>query len=481
MKVSNNDSLFQYMVRTKRYRLLLQSLVVLCLFVLAFVAINVYIARFLTQATQHMDIIGNISDLTLEIATSAQHLTVTPNNDSQQIIQTLQKQAAELDGYMAQLSRYPKQETAMDEFAIIWQDYRQRIAQVSEQDEKGKVELAEFAYHNQAKIWSLMNIGYDTYLNDTYRTADYSRYLTYCSFFALIAYIIFFIHYTIRQMYHDDVAIDKAQTDMRDIMNTVKKGLFLIDDKMVIGEHYSKKLEQLLGRKQLAGLTLPQLLQNMVSEKDIRATQHFINYLYQSNVDEELIQDINPLKTVELIFLDETGVTNKKYLHFEFLRVVKSNNKKSIHLFVSVVDITETVLLTKQIDKVKDEYHKFISRAVYLLSLDTQTVDDFIATKRATVAAITDILYGQVLDKEQLVTKAKTLLTVTQTLADDTQVLRLKQYDDVVNSLVYELKRLTRLSHIQTNDFTSFMLKLDSYKEMLNLTEHLINEQAEQA
>ena len=146
-----------------------------------------------------------------------------------------------------------------------------------------------------------------------------------------------------------------------------------------------------------------------------------------------------------------------------------------------MVDITETVLLTKQIDKVKDEYHKFISRAVYLLSLDTQTVDDFIATKRATVAAITDILYGQVLDKAQLVTKAKTLLTVTQTLADDTQVLRLKQYDDVVNSLLYELKHLTRLSHIQTNDFTSFMLKLDSYQEMLNLTEHLINEQAEQA
>ena len=110
-----------------------------------------------------------------------------------------------------------------------------------------------------------------------------------------------------------------------------------------------------------------------------------------------------------------------------------------------------------------------------------QTVDDFIATKRATVAAITDILYGQVLDKEQLVTKAKTLLTITQTLADDTQVLRLKQYDDVVNSLVYELKHLTRLSHIQTNDFTSFILKLDSYQEMLNLTEHLINEQAEQA
>ena len=78
-------------------------------------------------------------------------------------------------------------------------------------------------------------------------------------------------------------------------------------------------------------------------------------------------------------------------------------------------------------------------------------------------------------------TKAKTLLTVTQTLADDTQILRLKQYDDIVNSLVYELKCLTRLSHIQTNDFTSFMLKLDSYQEMLNLTEHLINEQAEQA
>ena len=34
---------------------------------------------------------------------------------------------------------------------------------------------------------------------------------------------------------------------------------------------------------------------------------------------------------------------------------------------------------------------------------------------------------------------------------------------------------------LQTNDFTSFILKFDSYQEMLNLTEHLINEQAEQA
>lgn len=478
MKSNDNDNLLQYMMTTKRYQILFKSLVVLSLFVLSFVIINFYIARYSTQSTEHMDIIGNISDLTLEIATGAQHLAVIHSTvESKEIIHTLQKQADQLDSYMAKLSNYKKQESAMDEFAVIWKDYRNRIAQLSDQDEQGKIALADFAYHNQAKIWDLMNIGYDTYLNDTYRTADYSRYLTYGSFIALIGYILFFINYTVRQMYIDDVVIDKAQNDMRDIMNTVKEGLFLIDDNMVIGANYSKKLEKLLGRHQLAGLTLPQLLENIVSEQEIAATQYFINYLYESSIDEDFVQDINPLKKVEIIFLDEKGFTNHKYLSFDFLRVVKTDHKKSIKLFVSVVDITKSVQLKQQLEKVKTDYYNFINHAVYLLSLDKQIVNEFIAKNRATVAKINETLDIRVWDKAQLVAKVKTLLIQTEMLVDTSQTLGLTQYDDIVSCLLYDLKCLTRLCDIQPNDFSNFIDKLAQYQDILKLTEQLINKQ----
>lgn len=481
MQASNNDSLLQYMMNTKRYRLLYQSLIVLTLFVLLFVMINLYIARYSTQSTEHMDIIGNISDLTFKIATGAQHLAVNHNTlESKEIIHTLQMQAVQLDDYMSKLSNYKKRESAMDEFAIIWKDYRQRILQLSEHDEQGQLELATFAYDNQAKIWDLMDIGYDTYLNDTYRTADYSRYLTYGSFFALIAYSVFFINYTVRQMYINDVVIDKAHHDMRDIMNTVKEGLFLIDENMVIADNYSKKLEKLLGRHQLAGLTLPQLLENMVSEKEIIATRQFISYLYKSSVDEDLIRDINPIKKVKIVFLDDKGFTQTKYLHFDFLRVVNSDHKKSIKLFVSVVDITEAVQLKKQIEKVKFDYYSFMSRAVYLLSLDKQTINRFIAKNRQTVANIHETLNMRVLDKAQLVEKVKTLLRQTESLVDVPQTLKLKQYDDMVTRLINELKYLTRLSDLQTKDFSKFIDRLDQYQEMLNVAEHLISQQTQQ-
>lgn len=481
MQASNNDSLLQYMMHTKRYRLLYQSLIVLTLFVLLFVMINLYIARYSTQSTEHMDIIGNISDLTFKIATGAQHLAVNHNTlESKEIIHTLQMQAVQLDDYMSKLSNYKKRESAMDAFAVIWKDYRQRILQLSEHDEQGQLELATFAYDNQAKIWDLMDIGYDTYLNDTYRTADYSRYLTYSSFFALIAYSVFFINYTVRQMYINDVVIDKAHHDMRDIMNTVKEGLFLIDENMVIADNYSKKLEKLLGRHQLAGLTLPQLLENMVSEKEIIATRQFISYLYKSSVDEDLIRDINPIKKVKIVFLDDKGFTQTKYLHFDFLRVVNSDHKKSIKLFVSVVDITEAVQLKKQIEKVKFDYYSFMSRAVYLLSLDKQTINRFIAKNRQTVANIHETLNMRVLDKAQLVEKVKTLLRQTESLVDVPQTLKLKQYDDMVTRLINELKYLTRLSDLQTKDFSKFIDRLDQYQEMLNVAEHLISQQTQQ-
>lgn len=479
MKASN-DSLLQYMIHTKRYRILIQSLVILSLFVFSFMGINFYIARYSTLSTEHMDIIGNISDLTLEIATGTQHLAVVDPNDNaanQQIIHTLHQQAAELDSYLTKLANYKKQESAMDEFMVIWQDYRSRIMNVSEDDLQAKIDLATFAYHNQAKIWDLMNIGYDTYLNETYRTADYSRYLTYVSFFALIAYIIFFINYTVRQMYIDDVVIDKAQKEMRDIMSTVKEGLFLIDENMVVGANYSKKLETLLGRQQLAGLTLPQLLANMVPEKEIAATQHFISYLYNSKVDENLVQDINPLKKVKIIFLDEKGFTVSKYLQFDFLRVVNTDPKTSINLFVSVVDITETVQLGQQMEKMKADYQTLISRAVYLLSLDKQSVNNFITKNSLTVSKISDTLTMQVLNKEQLAAKLKTLLTQTQALVDVSQTLNLHQYDMVVRGMIEELTHLTHASNLQPKDFSNFRNKLEQYQAMLKLTEQLINHQ----
>ena len=271
-----------YLLKNTKYRVLIQSVVILFVALFILVLINLFIAHRSTKSTEHMDIIGNISDLTLEIAIGAQHLALVDASDSQanqQIVERLQQKANQVDQYMHKLAQYDQQEQAMEKFSHIWQNYRQKIQQLSNHDAQDRLDLADYAYIEQPMIGKLITYGYNTYLTDTYNMARYSRYLQLASFLGLIGYFVFFVKYTMRQMQRDDFAIAKAQSEMQDIMNTVKEGLFLIDSHFVIGDNYSQKLEKILGRKNLAGITLPNLLENIVSVADIDATKKFIHYI----------------------------------------------------------------------------------------------------------------------------------------------------------------------------------------------------------
>ncbi len=468
-----------YLLKNTKYRVLIQSVVILFVALFILVLINLFIAHRSTKSTEHMDIIGNISDLTLEIAIGAQHLALVDASDSQanqQIVERLQQKANQVDQYMHKLAQYDQQEQAMEKFSHIWQNYRQKIQQLSNHDAQDRLDLADYAYIEQPMIGKLITYGYNTYLTDTYNMARYSRYLQLASFLGLIGYFVFFVKYTMRQMQRDDFAIAKAQSEMQDIMNTVKEGLFLIDSHFVIGDNYSQKLEKILGRKNLAGITLPNLLENIVSVADIDATKKFIHYLYASNVDEALIQDANPLKQVQITFIDENGMAHTRYLHFDFLRVVHPHNQKIIKVFVSVVDITETTNLKLQMQKDKAAYHEYITKTGYLLSLDKALVGAFILQNKACIDQIEDTLNTPVFDKPSLIKKIKTLIIQTDTLKYESSTLGISQFQDSAKHLADELKRLARMSDIHGQSFTAFSTELAHYQNMLALTEQFINQ-----
>ncbi|MFW2178215.1 MULTISPECIES: ATP-binding protein [unclassified Moraxella] len=458
------------MIAGKKYRILINSLIGLFVALLLLILTNFLIAKTSTIATEHMDIIGNISDDTLQIATSSQHLALVDQSNQAElskITKEIQDYSAELDDYMAKLDNYEKKETAMEDFAKIWQVYRQKINALSSNRAEDRLALANYAQDQKGSIWDLMNVGYDTYLEETYRLASYSRYLQIFTLLALIGYLIFFVNFTFRRMHETDRAVEKAQKETADIMRTVNEGLFLIDRNMVIGENYSDKLEDIIHQKHIAGRTLLELLNGMISQKDLDTTKLFVEQLYNNWVVEDLIQDLNPLKQVLTTYMDKQGIADTRFLEFNFLRVMNEATAEVSKVFVSVVDVTNEVKLQNQILKDKEQHDKQIEMISYLMTANPEQLAVFIKETHHRFQRMNGVLKHEVNDFDNLQAKARTLLRETHSLKGDASAMKLGVLVSLAERQENELKHLLQQPTLKGNDFLKITIALD---EMMDIT-----------
>jgi two-component system chemotaxis sensor kinase CheA len=83
-----------------------------------------------------------------------------------------------------------------------------------------------------------------------------------------------------------EASLREARQQTADILRTVKDGLFLLDENLVIGASYSSALESLFQRNDFAGLPFEKLLKNIVSEKTLSTALKFVGVLWSERTKE---------------------------------------------------------------------------------------------------------------------------------------------------------------------------------------------------
>lgn len=464
----------------QKYRNLIRSLMGLVLGMGLTVAGNYQLSHNTTVATEHMDIIGEISDTMFQLAADAQQLSLvdgTQPDEANRLIEQLKTKSQDIDGYLNSLTKYEAKETAMQQFAKQWQDYRSKINALKIQqfgeaaDITQRIELARYAYQQKDPLYDLFAQGYDTYLQETYRNGQYTKILQLLTLLGLLGYLWFFVHYTFRRMRAADAEVQRVEQETIDIMRSVNEGLFLIDKSLVIGEQHSSKLEQLLQQKNLSGRNLLDILDGMISRADMETTKLYVEQLYNSWVVEELIQDLNPLKQVLLSYIDDNGISDTKFLSFNFSRVIDEQDKVT-KVFVSVVDVTHEVELQLQMQKDKQQHDRQIEMIRYLLTIDIRQVLDFVTETRQRLAQMNELLKSD--SKQDYSQKAQQLFRLVHSLKGDASAIQLDTVVSLAESQETKLKNLLQQSQIRGNDFLGFTIGLNELIETVEFIEQLL-------
>lgn len=271
---------------------------------------------------------------------------------------------------------------------------------------------------------------------------------------------------------HAEGTVRAAGAEMERILNTVTDGLFLLDRNMVIGSRYSKALETIFMRPNLAGVPFRSLFETALPPKTLESTTDYMAILFDPNVKEKLIQTLNPLKEAEFNFPSEGGLFETRHLDFRFRRVI--DNGAIAAVMASVTDITRSVNLARDLKAAEERTNRQLEMMLSILHVDMGMVRDFLAGTREELAVIDTILreaVPQAVDDASMSVHYRDRLRRIQRLMHaikgNAALLKLRFFENSAHLIETRLKKLAEKHSIGGQDFLGITLELATLHDHL--------------
>jgi HPt (histidine-containing phosphotransfer) domain-containing protein len=269
-------------------------------------------------------------------------------------------------------------------------------------------------------------------------------------------------------------AAREAQSQTRDILATVKEGLFLIDSDFRIGKTHSAALTALLRREKFDGLGFDDLLFGLVPEKTLDTAMKYVKLLWGERVNENLIKGINPLAEVEVAFEREHGGRDLRYLEFDFHRVKGDRGVRQV--LVSVNDVTSRVLLARELKEAQASNPVHMDMLVGILKVDPRHLNAFLSDTDATLKLVNSILKVPARDDAAFRQKVDQVFREMHKLKGEAAALGLGTVESRAHSFEDVLKELRERGELSGDDFLPLIVRLDDLFAHLKSIRELIDQ-----
>lgn len=270
-----------------------------------------------------------------------------------------------------------------------------------------------------------------------------------------------------------EAKLKEARQQTADILRTVKDGLFLLDENLVIGTAYSSALESLFQRKDLAGLGFEDLLKDIVSEKTLATALKFVKVLWAERTNEKLVKSINPLGEVEVHLALGGGKFDTRYLEFEFHRVRVDG--KITHVLVSVSDVSSRVELARELQNSQQQAQAQVDTLLGILHIDPAHLSSFLSDSNAAMKMINAVLREPAREESAFRKKLDTLFRQAHSVKGEAAALGLSSIESRAHSFEDDLKALREKPDLSGNDFLPLVIKLDDLLTHLQSVSELVS------
>ncbi|HEX4954902.1 MAG TPA: ATP-binding protein [Thermoanaerobaculia bacterium] len=256
------------------------------------------------------------------------------------------------------------------------------------------------------------------------------------------------------------------------IMGTVREGLFLLDPELRLGPKYSAALEGILGRADLTGKRLPDLLRTSLPERTFELTERFLRLLFNPSKNDSVIAKINPLREVETAFAAGGGALRHKYLSFTFDRIREGG--AIVSAMVTVTDVTARIQLAVQLKQSQERLERQAELLLSVMHVDPQLLREFVEGAQGELAQINELLKEAKADNlsagernafyQRLIDQ---IYRRVHGIKGTAALLRIDYYAAAAHRFEDKLSDLRARRSLDGNDFVPVVLELSRLSESL--------------
>ena len=289
--------------------------------------------------------------------------------------------------------------------------------------------------------------------------------------FALVMFGII-VFYFIRQLSSAETQLIAAKGETDRILETVRDGLFLMNPDHTIGNQYSDSLTDIINVKEPAGKSFINILKKIVPEKTLQTAEDYLGLLLGDRVNEELVKDLNPLDQVEVYFGGEGVDKSVGHLGFSFNRVVA--NDKISHLLVQVNDITEKVILERELQESQEKAQAQFDLMLQVLHVDPDQLTQYLASTENSLKDINEILQERTPGEAGNREKLDSIFRLMHRIKGDAAALSLEAFEQKAHDFENIMENMRENKQLSGKDFLPLAISLDDFLSQIESLRSLI-------
>lgn len=255
-------------------------------------------------------------------------------------------------------------------------------------------------------------------------------------------------------------AVVAAQGQVENILGTVREGLFLIAKDGRIGSAYSDSLLGLLRTTAPAGQSLEDLLRPLVDERTLLSANKYVGLFWKDNVNEELIESVNPLNQIEVSFQKQQGPAEIRYLSFSFRRA-RGTGTSTDFVLGAVADVTDRVLLQQELEQLRSGSDSQATLLLQLMRADTLQLHSFLNNVDVAVRRSNALLRTPGIKPAELQSKIQGVFREMHALKGEAAALGLDTFVQRTHAVESLLTALRERPALAGDDFVPVVVKLD--------------------
>lgn len=257
----------------------------------------------------------------------------------------------------------------------------------------------------------------------------------------------------------------------------LKPSFGFIDPAHAIDPRFSEGLERVLRRNDLAGKNFLDALRPSISESNLAFATAYLARIFDAAESDDALAERNPLDHVAVDLRDEHGIVTRRYLNFEFRRVLGEGIVE--RAVVTAVDVTERTLRDQRVRHAERTKAAHFDVLVGTLHVADADLDRFLARTKDQLAFVDDAIDELEVSSatsppaEAVRQRLAGLLQRARTVCGEAAHLRLERFEAKASVLERRIVEARKRGLLATSDLVALAAAIADFWTEIEELQHL--------